>query len=129
MEEVEAREWEKNTNGGEKTASNKVAHEDVNEMLLEEYRSQEREIFGGDEKFHKISVRVSRKIRSRRTFWLLRECSTSTVRTSLRTRLVTGTKGSGSPTAAMTPTLLRLSPTRSPRNKRWQPPTGRSTSS
>ena len=57
VEEFEARvrEWNKKENGGEKTASNKVALEDVNETLVEEYISQERAIFGGDEKFHKGS--------------------------------------------------------------------------
>ena len=52
--EARVREWNETTNNIEKTESNKVALEDVNETLLEEFRSQERAIFGGDDSFHKI---------------------------------------------------------------------------
>ena len=52
--EARAREWEETQNDGEKTEFNKVALEDVNETLLEEYKTQERAIFGGDHSFHKI---------------------------------------------------------------------------
>ena len=41
-------------NEGKKTECNKVALEDVNETLLEEFKTQERAIFGGDDTFHKI---------------------------------------------------------------------------
>ena len=55
-EEIEAgaRKWEETENGGKKTESNKWALQDVNEILLEEYRTQERAIFGGDKPFHKL---------------------------------------------------------------------------
>ena len=56
--EARAREWEETSNShlstGKKSESNKVALEDVNEALLEEYKTQERAIFGGDHSFHKI---------------------------------------------------------------------------
>ena len=54
-EEIEAgaRKWIE-TDGGKKTESNKWALQDVNEILLEEYRTQERAIFGGDKAFHKL---------------------------------------------------------------------------
>ena len=52
--EARAREYNERVNGIKKTASNKVALEDVNETLVEEYISQERAIFGGDDKFHNL---------------------------------------------------------------------------
>ena len=52
--EAEARKWEETKNGGKKTESNKWALQDVNEILLEEYRKQGRAIFGGDKPFHKL---------------------------------------------------------------------------
>ena len=52
--EAEAREWEETANNGKKTESNKVALADVNETVLEEFKTQERDIFGGDTTFHKL---------------------------------------------------------------------------
>ena len=52
--EAKARKWLETENGGKKTECNKVALEDVNETLLEEFKTQERAIFGGDDTFHKI---------------------------------------------------------------------------
>ena len=52
--EARAQAYNEKENGIKKTASNKVALEDVNETLVEEYISQERAIFGGDETFHNL---------------------------------------------------------------------------
>ena len=52
--EARAQAYNEKENGIKKTASNKVALEDVNETLVEEYISQERAIFGGDAKFHNL---------------------------------------------------------------------------